>query len=101
MLREFEMDFRYDGFHQLSNIREFIFRLEERGADPKMISVLADMSLFAKYHLAVQDGPLLCLRKLSAELPTTPDVFCLTDDDIRNFAETHVSRVHHKKRITK
>lgn len=87
------MDLHYAGVHQLSNIREFLYRLEAPGADPKMISVLADISLFAKHHLTVQHGPLLCLEKLSAELQSNNieaiQDFCLTDDDVRHFAESH------------
>lgn len=100
------MDLRYDGFHQLSNIRMFLFRLEAPGADPKMVSVLADISLFAKYHLTVQHGPLLCLQKLSVELQSNNIEaihrdFCLTDDDVRDFAESHAPRVYPKKRVAK
>ena len=100
------MDLRYGGFHRLSNIREFLFPLEAPGADPKMVSVLADISLFAKYHLTVQHGPLLCLQKLSAELQSSnieaiQRDCCLTDDDVRDFAESHVPRVHPKKRAAK
>jgi len=61
------MQIKYNGFTQLDNVREFIFHCVSPRQENKIIVVTADLSLFRKYHLGLQEGPLLCLRKLICE----------------------------------
>lgn len=64
------MQFHYNGFTQLDEIREFIFHGVCLGQERKIILVTADLSIFRKYNVGLQEGPLLCLRKLSLESAT-------------------------------
>jgi hypothetical protein len=64
------MQFHYNGFTQLDEIREFIFHGACLGQERKIILVTADLSIFRKYNVGLQEGPLLCLRKLSLESAT-------------------------------
>ena len=64
------MQFQYNGFIQLDEVREFIFHGVCSGQATKIILVTADLSIFRKYHVGLQEGPLLCLRKLSLESAT-------------------------------
>jgi hypothetical protein len=61
------MQIQYNGFTHLNNVREFIFHCVSPGQENKIILVTADLSLFSKYHVRLQEGPLLCLRKLTCE----------------------------------
>jgi hypothetical protein len=80
---------RYMGFEQAGNVRTYNFeRLVPRGEAVKAI-VSADLSLFLKYHVGIQDGPMLCLRLVMAELDDSsalglsPFRRCLTDHDMQ------------------
>jgi cold shock CspA family protein len=56
---------RYLGFEQAGSVRAYRFRrisLEEKGRE---FTVNADLALFSKYHVAIQEGPALCLGVLS------------------------------------
>ena len=91
------MDLRYDGFTQSDDVREFIFRDVGSGKEAKTIFVTVLLPLFRKYHIGLQEGPLLCLQKLSpesADLASTPQSVLrreLCEDEIRAFA---VDRQH-------
>lgn len=56
------------GFTQLGSVREYVFHGVAHGEDTKVFVVSTDMALFLKHHLGVQEGPVLCLRRLRAEL---------------------------------
>ena len=62
------MQLRYMGFDQAKNIREYKFDGVAAGETAKHFVVSADLALFARYHVALQEGPALCLKKLSADL---------------------------------
>ena len=86
------MQIQYNGFTQLNNVREFIFHCVSPGQENRIILVTADLSLFSKYHLGLQEGPLLCLRKLSCERDALTSVEQrlshreLSDADVCSFA---------------
>jgi hypothetical protein len=90
-----QTDLRYNGFHQVNNIREFIFHSDTGEANDvaQSICVAADVTLFKKYAVGIQEGPTLCLRKLAlkgdsfSEGDGTFGSFYLTEDDVRMFAE--------------
>jgi len=62
------MELRYMGFRHVNNTREYIFHGVEFGAETKVLVVAAELELFRNCHVRLQDGPVLCLRKLTAEL---------------------------------
>jgi hypothetical protein len=95
------MDLRYNGFTQSDGVREFIFRGLSSGHEAKTIFVTVHLPLFRKYHIGLQEGPLLCLQKLtpeSADLASTPLNILrreLCEDEIRAFA---VEREHRREK---
>ena len=62
------MELHYNGFTQLDNVREFIFCGVSPGKETRIILVTVDLSLFAKYHVGLQEAPLLCQQRLRSEL---------------------------------
>jgi hypothetical protein len=59
---------RYMGFNQAKNIREYKFDGVSQDETTTHFVVNADLALFFRYHVALQEGPVLCLKKLSADL---------------------------------
>jgi cold shock CspA family protein len=59
---------RYLDYDQSGNIREFKF--VRHSPDGVAISAIisADLSLFSRHSIGIQDGPMLCLRVVMAEL---------------------------------
>ena len=64
------MQLRYMGFDQAKNIREYKFDGVAAGETAKHFAVSADLALFAEYRVGFQEGPALCLKRLSADLET-------------------------------
>ena len=64
------MQLQYVGFEQVKNVREYIFHGVVYGEETKVFVVSTDMALFLRHHVHMQDGPVLCLRALRAELET-------------------------------
>ena len=62
------MQLRYMGFDQTKNIREYKFDGVAAGETAKHFAVNADLALFAEYRVGFQEGPALCLKRLSADL---------------------------------
>ena len=58
------------GFDQAKNIREYRFDGVGAGEAAKHFVVSADLALFIKYRVGLQEGPALCLKRLSADLET-------------------------------
>jgi len=58
------------GFDQAKNIREYRFDGVGAGETAKHFVVSADLALFVTYHVGLQEGPALCLKRLSADLET-------------------------------
>src|SRR5579864_3670784 len=59
---------RYMGFEQRGSIRAYRYQRITPGETTQMFTVDTDLVLFKKYQVAIQEGPALCLRLLSAEL---------------------------------
>ena len=64
------MQLRYMGFDQAENIREYKFESGAAGETAEHFVVGADLALFTQYRVALQEGPALCLKKLTADLET-------------------------------
>jgi hypothetical protein len=59
---------RYSGFDQVQNTRLYLFQSFVPGEKKKLIVVSAEMSLFVKHRVRIQDGPTLCLHILKLEM---------------------------------
>jgi hypothetical protein len=81
------MDLRYMGFDQTQNRRVYKFDYCAKGVPPAGFLVSADIALFLKHHISIQDGPSLCARKLANDIETLqPGEHELTNDDMLAFA---------------
>ena len=60
------MQLQYMGFDQANDIREYKFNRVAADETATHFVVSADLALFVKYRLGLQEGPALCLKKLSA-----------------------------------
>lgn len=67
---------QYMGFGQTGSVRTYRFRRVARGEKPQEYLVNADLELFARHHVGIQEGPAMCLRLLS-DLRPAPE--CLND----------------------
>jgi len=78
------MQFRYKGFEQDQNIRSYRFDGVAPGEINRQFVVAVDVALLLKHRIGVQEGPSLCLRKLSENgLPVAEQA--LTNDDLLAF----------------
>ena len=80
------MEVRYKGFDQHDNTRTYKFDGVEKGQPVVPFVVTADLALFLKHHVNIQEGPTLCARKLTAD-PTGlgQHDHQLTDEDFLAF----------------
>ena len=73
------MEFRYLGFEQRQNARAYRFDGIAKGEPNRRFIVTADMALFLMHRIAIQEGPSLCVLKITAALENTPDGVFQTD----------------------
>lgn len=59
---------RYMGFEQSGCTRVYSFEQIVPGEETKRFIVTADMGLFTRHRIGLQEGPALCLRSLTDEL---------------------------------
>ncbi len=59
---------RYQGFEQTHTIRSFKFQTWRTGEENQEAVVTADLALFRKHGVTIQEGPGLCLRLVESEL---------------------------------
>jgi hypothetical protein len=78
------MELRYLGFDQTQNTRAYRFEGLMKGEPAMHFVVTADLAMFLKYRIGIQEGPGLCARKLAsdAQTPRLENVE-LTNDDMR------------------
>ena len=78
------MELRYLGFDQTLNTRAYRFEGLNKGEPPVHLVVTADLAMFLKHRIGIQEGPGLCARKLAsdAQSPRLENVE-LTNDDLR------------------
>lgn len=80
------MALRYVGFDQEKNTRAYKFEQVTEGEDALRFVVSADLALFLKHHVGIQEGPGLCAHKLSADLEKTKEGdHRLTDEDLLSY----------------
>ncbi len=64
---------RYVGFDQDQQTRNFRFHATVAGEETRDYVVTADVRLFQKHHVGIQEGPALCTRILLAQLAASND----------------------------
>jgi hypothetical protein len=75
------------GFDQVENKREYRFDCLAKGEPTLRVVITADMALFLKHHVGIQEGPTLCARKLTADFETLrAGTHELTNDDLLAYA---------------
>jgi hypothetical protein len=80
------VELRYLGFDQNQNTRTYKFDRLSKGEPPAHFAVIADMTLFLKHRVAIQEGPSLCARKLSSDLESLAEgEHHLTNDDLQAY----------------
>jgi hypothetical protein len=81
------VELRYLGFDQNQNIRTYRFDRVVVGGPAARFLVTADMALFLKHHVGIQEGPSLCARKLTSDPECTAGIAHeLTNDDLLAYA---------------
>ena len=81
---------RYVGFRHLDDLRRFQFERITPGAATQCFEVAANLALFHTLRIAIQEGPVLCMRVLAAELESGrkwEDLACcpLTEQHMRAY----------------
>jgi cold shock CspA family protein len=82
---------RFVGFDQANSIRTFHFQALIAGKETRDYSVTADVALFGKHHVGIQEGPALCSRLVMAGLATSlmeTASLALTEKDILAHVES-------------
>lgn len=80
------MELRYMGFEQQKSTRTYRFDRVEQGARTGRFVISADLELFLRHGVAIQEGPALCAKRLAADLTGLhTDTHSLTNDDLLAF----------------
>ena len=82
------MELRYMGFDQQLNARSYRFEVVEKGQPSRSFVVTADVSLFHRLGVVMQEGPSLSASKLVADLERDlvgAGAHELTADDFRAY----------------
>ena len=94
---------RYVGFRQVENLRHFRFERITPGAPTQCFEVAANMELFHSLRIAIQEGPVLCMWVIAAELEAGrkwEELACcpLTEQHMRDY---QASRPAHGAKLPK
>lgn len=98
------MQFVYQGFTHQGDIRSFNFQGKEEREAPTNFSILVDLLLFARNHVAVQDGPGFCLQLLTDACASTPECldrlrhYTVVEEDLRPIMVDRANRAAIKVR---
>lgn len=94
------MELRYIGFDQHDNARAYKFDGVENGQVVVRLVVTADLTLFLKHHVNIQEGPTLCARKLAADVTGLGNHdYELTNEDLVVFTTTRAAQEAHKAEL--
>jgi len=94
------MELRYVGFDQHGNMRAYKFDSVEKGQAVARLVVTADLALFLKHHINIQEGPDLCARKLSADPAAIGQHdYQLTNEDLVAFTIARADAEAHKAEL--
>ena len=87
------------GFNQAKNIRKYKFDDVAKDETTTHFVVSADLALFVRYHVGLQEGPSLCLKKLSADLEALQQLpHELTSGDLAAYACAQAAAAERKTR---
>ena len=92
------MELRYMGFEQHDNTRVYKFDGVENRQTIVQVVVTADLALFLKHHISIQEGPDLCARKLSTD-SARPHDYQLTNEDLLAFAAARAAEEARKAEL--
>jgi hypothetical protein len=92
------MELRYTGFDQRHNKRLYKFDCVEKGQATVQLVVTADLALFLKHRISLQEGPALCARKLNAN-PAGLGHHELTDGDLLVFVTARAAEEARKAEL--
>lgn len=82
------MEIRYLGFDQWQNSRVYRFDVRTDERLTKQVSVTANIAVFRDHSVGIQEGPLLCGHKLTADLERGWEGdHELTEADVRAYAD--------------
>ncbi|HWB83654.1 MAG TPA: hypothetical protein VG675_05915 [Bryobacteraceae bacterium] len=77
------MQLRYLGFDQSASTRIYKFDVLAERSQAMRYRVTADLTLFRKHGVGIQEGPTLCAHKLTADLESLQEgEHTLTSDDL-------------------
>jgi hypothetical protein len=88
------MELRYRGFEQKQNKRAYKFERVAKGEPSTKLVVTADLDLFLKHHVGIQEGPSLCAHKLASDLHDTGEPTLeheLTNEDLLAYASARAA----------
>lgn len=81
------MSFRYLGFEPFQNKRLYQFERQGTGLAASRLMVSAELAQFSTHGVNIQDGPILCARRLAAgQDDSSQELIQLTDEDFRAHA---------------
>jgi len=86
--REEKMPLRYMGFRQSGPMREYRFERLQPGHPIETLMVSADMALFRKHRVGIQEGPGICLRALETAPVPVGLAQALTDQHMLAYLAT-------------
>ena len=102
------MEFVYLGFNQVANVRSFRFELiviPERRSEPRTtrrFTVTADLSLFLRCNVPIQEGPQISLQILAQafagrdEGSVLPEPIRIEEESLSEYAAVKAQRVTDK-----
>lgn len=85
------MELRYLGFDQTLNRRTYRFEGLTKGEPSVRYVITADLGMFLKHRIGIQDGPGLCVRKLASGAEAPEEGFQLTNDDFQAEVEARAA----------
>jgi len=93
-------DLRYLGFEQDHEVRRYNFEAVSSGGSVRSFVVTVAVELFHRYHVNIQEGPTLCMRKLLADLanPAVPEQHSLSDSDLGAYASARALAAEQKEK---
>lgn len=103
------MELRYMGFDQENGTRTYRFDRIAKGEPTSHLVIAARLELFLKNGVAIQDGPVLCAKKLTEDLEreftnghmlTTEDLVAFTADREASAARRAEARSRQPRRRT-
>lgn len=92
-------DLRYMGFQEAEGVRSYRFDAVAAGDRAQRLTIRVEMALLLKHHVGVQEAPVLCLRKLAADLRDIPDAACheLNEGDLAAYASSRALATERKR----